>query len=221
MAKNVLHIPAGKAPPGGWPVLVGLHGHGSKPSDFAPLAQFAAARGMVGLMLPGPEVLFAERYAWSKRDIADTHTYVQKSLAALRTEKGVALGPIYVLGFSQGALHAVLLAMNYPLHYSGTVAISPGGYLEVPSALVGRAPRPLFMIYGKKESQYNIELAREIVTTFKKAGHPVREFVHSGRHHFPDGWQSVLKQGLTFLRMRSASPVAASRMNSATRSASP
>jgi predicted esterase len=106
-----------------------------------------------------------------------------------------------VLGFSQGALHAMLIAAEHPNTYAGVVALSPGGSLarrlaDPPLNRDERAARCAF-IHGEQEPHAPYVEIWDIACS--KAGWKFYTATHPGGHQFPDNWPELQPEIATFL----------------------
>jgi len=109
---------------------------------------------------------------------------------------------VYLLGFSQGALHALLLTAEHPETYAGVVTISPGAPPPLSKRLF--APRPnqsqlarCMFIHGLQEP--HAPLVRIWSETCKAAGWKFDSKTHPGGHKFPDNWDEMRPEIAGFL----------------------
>lgn len=195
-----LYLPAGPAPDKGWPVVVLMHGWGDSAESYRDLAKEVTAKGLAGLALPGAVPQMQNSYRWPTDSYQVTHAYLQKRLSAERKRGNLDLSQVYLLGFSQGALHAVGVLAGYPNHYRGALAISPGGRLEAPTSIQGQTSRRLTVIVGKEEPEGNRDLAEACVKLWQSKNLPVEAIQHAGGHHFPEDFSERLPKLLEWLR---------------------
>lgn len=195
-----LYVPAGPVPAKGWPVVVFLHGWGDSGESYRELAKAVTAEGVAGLAIPGAVPQMQNSYRWPTDSFASTHTYLQRRLSAERKKGSIDLSQVYLLGFSQGALHAVGVLAGYPNHYRGALAISPGGRLDAPTAIQGATSRRLTLVVGKEEPEGNRELAQACVKLWQSKSLPVQGIEHAGGHHFPEDFSDQLPKLLKWLR---------------------
>jgi predicted esterase len=205
---SLMEKPAGKAPDKGWPVILLMHGYGSNKENIKEIAAFAAKNGLVGIAVSGPTVLDKNCYRWSNDGIEETHQHLVKALEKHKADVSIDPKRVYVAGFSQGALHAVLLAANKPGFYAGALAISPSGHLKVPESLkadTGGA-RPLYLLGGSKEPAGNKDLLKSCEQLWKSAKWPVKVETHDDGHSFPAGWQKLVGGALKWLQDAKSDP---------------
>ena len=97
---------------------------------------------------------------------------------------------VFLLGFSQGALHSLLLAAEHRDEFKGVVALSPGGSIAqqmLDPKISEGTPGRLVFIHGSEEVHAPIALL------WKRACLSMRwkfkSSVHEGGHHFPRDWE--------------------------------
>ncbi|NJN16560.1 MAG: phospholipase [Oscillochloris sp.] len=194
------------------PLLVLLHGYGASEHDLFDLADYLdprlhviAARGVLALPWGG--------YAWYHlggapgRLIPDPHTRAQsidvltKFVGSLPDRLGTDPQRTYLLGFSQGAIMSLGLAMRIPEQLGGIMAVS--GYLDPelspaePPA--GLSDLPIFQLHGTDDEVIPVEAGRRSAAILQPgpANYHYREYpIGHGIH--PDG----LRDMATWLRER-------------------
>jgi len=205
---SLVEKPAGTAPEKGWPVILLLHGYGSNKENIKEVAAFVAKNGFVGIAVSGPTVLDKNCFRWSNDGIEETHQHLVKALEKHKADVSIDPKRVYIAGFSQGALHAVLLTAGKPDFYAGALAISPSGHLKVPDKPAGTAksPRPLYLLGGSQEPVGNKDLLRSCEKLWQNAKWPVKVETHDGGHSFPAGWQKYVGGALKWLREAKPDP---------------
>jgi predicted esterase len=197
-------VPEGDPPAKGWPVVVFLHGMGDHAGAYVGHAEEAAELGYAGLALSGPVVQWDNQHAWPSENFETTHNHLQKVLADHQGRSKLNPERVFLVGFSQGAVHAAGLLASHPGSYSGAIVLSPGGPPGVPRKLDGRGPpRPMCVIYGQKELLGNVVEARDCAAVWKNAKWPLLEEKHPGTHHFPFDWESRFSRLLKWLDQNS------------------
>ncbi len=188
-------------PPQGWPIILLMHGYGDSHLNYLSEAQLWAKQGFVAVVVPGSVPTHGNYYQWSHDSIEPTHYDLQKIVQAPLFDGVVDLSRVYLLGFSQGALHAMLATQEHPNQYAGCVALSPGGslvnQLTRPSLDPEKGTARVVLIHGDQEPHAPLVKiwARECVTAkwmFESQTHP-------GGHHFPDDWEQRVPGIATFL----------------------
>lgn len=157
------------------PLLVLLHGVGSNERDLFRLAPELDARWRI-VSPRGPLVRGPESFAWfSFKPLPGGTVIAAEELAASRDRLSAFLGEaveayscdderVYLLGFSQGAIVAMTLALTQPRRVVGVVANSGRIPPEVepwmaPSAET--AGLPMLVLHGRQDVVIAVERARE------------------------------------------------------------
>ena len=197
-------VPAvGVKPAGGWPVLFMLHGYGDSNVSYLDNARPWSDQGFVVVTLPGSVPGRSGSFIWALDSIDPTYADIQAVLKSPLLAE-VNQEAVYLLGFSQGALHSMLVAAKHPDKFAGVVALSPGGSLadQLYEPKIARTDSPpcLFFIHGEQEPH------APIVTRWSRAcgraGWRFKSAVHPGRHHFPENWDEMQKDVAAFLRSK-------------------
>lgn len=199
---GLLACPQGDPPDGGWPVIILLHGYGVNKEDFDDLASLLARDGVAALAIDGPWELGGGRRQWGgAENIEQTHERVQEHLAPFRGDPRYDTGQPLIGGFSQGGLHALLLALRWPAAYGGVLAIAPAPAADFPAEWKNReSPHRLYLVCGTEDSAQIRAMVDRAEALWKRAQQPVRRHDHPGGHHFPPDWPEVLRDGVRWLR---------------------
>ncbi|NJL99765.1 MAG: phospholipase [Synechococcaceae cyanobacterium SM2_3_2] len=157
------------------PILLMLHGVGSHEEDLLGLASYLDPRFYV-VSVRAPRPYQAGGFSWF--DLTWTETGVtgdpQQALESLellrqfvdglrQSDPQLALSPLYVMGFSQGAMMSLLLTLRFPPSVQGAVIMSgrwPTGLEVDPSAELGGLP--LLVVHGTQDRVLSIAEGREI-----------------------------------------------------------
>lgn len=155
------------------PLLLLLHGVGSHEGDLLGLAQHLDPRFYV-VSLRAPRDYAYGGYSWfdltwTERGVSGDPVQAQESLQVLRQfiqelrqwDPGLNKAPLYVLGFSQGGIMALLLAFEEAL--AGAVVMSscwPEG-LQVDPGTV-RAGLPMLVVHGRQDQVLPLAQGRRI-----------------------------------------------------------
>jgi predicted esterase len=152
------------------PLLVGLHGKGSDPDRFERL--FDALKAPVELAIARGPVPDDAGWAWFEwpRGLPDAELAVRIDDAADRVWsaiQSVAHGrPVYVIGFSQGAVVAYALAAKHPeLAYAFPISggLPPPLYPKTKAA-------PVFAVHGVEDDVVAIGWDQATINAFRTAG---------------------------------------------------
>lgn len=182
--------PEGDKPEQGWPLIMLLHGYGDTNESYVSLAQEWAKLGFVAVAVPGSVPGRAGGYIWSLDSTEPTLRDLRIIASNTDIKKITNPKQVFLLGFSQGALHSVLLAAANRDEFAGVVALSPGGSLARqmvrPKIAKGRPGRLVF-IHGTEEP--HAPIAELWKTASEKAGWMYLGQTHEGGHHFPTDWE--------------------------------
>lgn len=181
------------------PVVVRLHGYGGN-GELGEDYQSLADTGAILLGINGTEMIdTVDSFRWIGPGFEGTHQAVQSGLKKLATQHCIDRKHVYLMGFSQGSLHAGALLAQHPDDYAGALLISPGGLQSTPTTSLAQGKR-VVVIHGKMEAASNREMSAEFRKLFSEAGHnEVRSVEHEGGHRYPDDWRTSLPQALHWL----------------------
>ena len=157
------------------PLLLLLHGYGANEDDLFSLAPYLDERFMI-VSARAPVVLQPMSYAWfnlgftpqgvivnpeevesSRRTI---HTFIGEIVEAYECDPGA----VYLMGFSQGAMMSLAVALTYPGSAAGVVAMSgrmlPQTLSQIADkdALIGL---PIFVAHGMRDTLLPINQGRD------------------------------------------------------------
>ena len=192
--------PESEMPEAGYPVMLLLHGKGDSHLAWVENAQRWADMGFLAVAVPGSVPSGDGRYSWMMETTTATHRELQAIVTSELLEPLIDHSRVFLLGFSLGAMHGMVLVMDYPEEYRGVVAISPGGLL------VNRLVRPEFsdsisgrvmLVYGTQEVHGQLVSVTSVAC--RNAGWKFRARSHPGGHHFPDSWDEMVLKIPAFL----------------------
>ncbi len=194
--------PSGEQPASGWPMMMMLHGYGDTNLNYLDFAQDWADLGFVAVAVPGSVPARSGHYQWAMESTEPTDQDLQAIMKSPLFDGLVNRDQVFLLGFSQGALHAMLLAAEQPDRYAGVVSLSPGG------SLAGRlAPPPLnttqrpgrcYFIHGEEEP--HAPYVRIWSQACQDSGWKFASATHPGGHHFPEDWDAMQPKIAAFLK---------------------
>jgi phospholipase/carboxylesterase len=140
-----------------------LHGRGADASDLVDLGEALAPDGWASVV-PNAPIPWGEGFAWYESDS------VSRDLPASRKEvvslieaskKRLGLERVLLMGFSQGGVTSLDVALNHPGLVSAVGCLSGYLALEVaPRGKVANAP-PVFLAHGTLDPLIPIERAHE------------------------------------------------------------
>lgn len=163
-------------------LLVLLHGLGSNESDLPRVGEQLSPSGNI-LSLRAPIPMQADSHAWYNIQFTPTGPIVnwpeakaslellENELKALSEQLKIPLNKIWVMGFSQGAIMTLGLALQGSLDLGGYVACSGRILPEFATAAKAKGPlsaaRPLFISHGTKDDTLPIFHAHESRATIE------------------------------------------------------
>ncbi|WIG57516.1 MAG: hypothetical protein OJF49_000260 [Ktedonobacterales bacterium] len=157
------------------PLLALLHGVGSNERDLFRLAPELDARWRI-VSPRGPLVRGPESFAWfSFQPLPGGTVIAAEELAASRNRLSAFLGEaveayncdderVYLLGFSQGAIVAVTLALTQPRQLAGVVANSgriPPEVTPLARPAEETAGLPMLVLHGRQDAVIAVERAHD------------------------------------------------------------
>lgn len=192
LRRYLLHLPQGKAPDEGWPVVMVFHGGGSNPDqmvDFTGISDLADRRGFVAVYPAGTGII-ETALTWNagnccgraKREKVDEVAFITALLDDLPQRLPVDSSRIYATGMSNGAMMSYLLAdkMSDRIAAIGPVA-GPMGF----ATCAPRQPVPVIHFHGTQDefAPYLGGIGRRSITktNFYSVEHTIIEWVRANR----------------------------------------
>jgi phospholipase/carboxylesterase len=172
-------------------VIILLHGAGGRADHFLrEFTRFADERGVMLLALQ------SEAGSWPRRPQEVTRgpdaVNFNEALAALTARTSVDLTRVVLLGFSDGASHALSFGLARPKTFRAILAMSPG------YAFAPRRPdptQPIFIAHGRRDTVLPANNVREMIRALEGAGYrPEVRWFNGGHRIDPD----LLNAGLDF-----------------------
>lgn len=192
--------PKGDPPKDGWPLIMLLHGYGDTNLNYISFAKAWAELGFVAVAVPGSVPADDGRFMWTLNSTDPTLKELRSIVKSDLLSDVVNAESVFLLGFSQGALHSLLLTAEHRDEFAGVVALSPGGSMSekmmVPEIAKGRKGRLVF-IHGSEEPHAPIASRWKLACS--KSGWEFMSDVHQGGHHFPRGWEEQREKVAEFL----------------------
>lgn len=195
----VLDVPAGHAPPRGFPALVSLHGHGDDAGRMRAL--LAALRGApyarLFLDAPHPTVMRdgprpREGRTWYVytgdqpafvRALETGTDFVDRALRRVAREHPIDPRRAVLLGYSQGGYLAGFAALRAPRRWRGLVAIACRVKVEALEASLPKARGfPALLIHGRGDRSVLLEPQLRAAETLRGHGVDVEVAIHPGGH---------------------------------------
>ena len=156
------------------PLLLLLHGYGANEDDLFSLAPYLDGRFMI-VSARAPIVLQPTSYAWfnlgftpqgivvDPEEVESSRRTIHKFIGEIVEAYGCDPKAVYLMGFSQGAMLSLAVALTYPGSASGVVAMSgrvlPQAIDEITDKdiLTGL---PIFVAHGSRDMLIPIDLGR-------------------------------------------------------------
>ena len=172
-------------------VVVLLHGAGDKADRFLKeFTKFADERGNLLLALESKAISWPRRAQEVSRG-PDAANF-DAALAALSARTPVDPSRIVLLGFSDGASHALSFGLARPKTFRAIVAMSPG------YAFAPRRPdptQPIFIAHGRRDTVLPAANVREIIKGLEGAGYRPEVRWFNGGHRIDP---KLLREALDF-----------------------
>jgi len=199
--KCLVHLPAAFDPGRSYPLLVALHGSGGSAQNFDRLwaghskAQYLLAAPEGPYVLPPEQRRDIPGCSWflqvkDRRVWAMADPLVVQAMVATVTEikANYKVGPVYILGFSQGAALAYQAALSHPDLFAGVLAIAglfPAEFIT--QADLNRAAPTLrvFIAHGTRDAAVKPATSEKARSLLEKAGFQVTFQAFKGGHTLP------------------------------------
>jgi phospholipase/carboxylesterase len=196
--KCLVHLPADYDPGKAYPLLIALHGSGGSPQNFDGLWEKHSKAQCLLAAPEGPYVLPPEQrrdipgYSWflqvkDRRIWAMADPLVVQAMAATVAEikANYKVGPVYILGFSQGASLAYQAALRHPDIFAGVLAVAglfPAEFLT--QADLDRAAPTLrvFIAHGTRDAVVKPAASEKARSFLEQAGFQVTFQTFKGGH---------------------------------------
>lgn len=194
----------------GQPTVVVLHGLGDSKEGWKPVAPMLGLDGWGFCFVEAPDP-YDVGWSWFDIDldaglrvdaagVARSHGLLVELLAALERDHGLPCERLALLGFSQGCLMALEVALRHPRPLLAVAAVS--GWLHRLSdwpaafgAAVGQ--QRILATHGRQDPLIPITLARERVVALQRLGVPIRWTEFAKAHHLdPDDELPALRRHL-------------------------
>ena len=193
------------------PLILLLHGFGDTHESYFEQAEQWAGLGFVAVAVPGSLPLRKNAFIWSQDDIETTHAQLQAIVNSPIVAREIDPKRVFLLGFSQGALHALQVAAKYSSKYAGVISLSPGGmpwlFGEEPSSIAKGAQLRAVLVSGVGELKAQQELIPHLNQLMQSAGWSTLVLSHDGAHHFPTDWVEHVPRLAAFLLGRDSTEI--------------
>jgi predicted esterase len=203
--KTVVIVPDGYDRQTELPVVVWLHGMGGNPSDLRSTFQTLANKHRLGVIgVSGTIPTGKTKFSWA--DVAEEdYERIRRALTEARKSIRWRQGTTVALGFSQGAMVGLEVAVRHPEEFAGAITISAGTgspvQLDEVFTRTALAHQGFVIVCGGKEHPSSIERSEELVRWLKteKARVLKPSYPNHAYHGFPTDFAQRLPTWLTFI----------------------
>lgn len=203
--KQVVTVPKGHVASRPIPVVVALHGLGSKPDDFGgpDIQKLADALSIAVVSVSGTKTQGPATFSWAE-DVERDRARVEKALAAVRDRVIPAEGKVLLIGFSQGAQMAAEIAARQPARYAGAIVLSPGSRAGLSLSGLGAgtlAQRRFVIVAGAGEHPATVKKAADDADLLRAAGAEVhhKTYPDLNVHTIPPDFEQAFPRWVKFL----------------------
>jgi predicted esterase len=202
----VIVLPTGYTKDRAIPLIVGLHGMGSDPANFATgwTQSTVDALGVAFVAVSGTVSLGPHKFRWAESAERDA-ARVEEALAELRDRLTVAEGQIVLIGFSQGAQMSAEIAARQPGRFAGAIIMSPGTQgnlaLEGIAASAELAKRRFVVVGGAGEHPGTVARAEGDAARLRTLGANVfhKAYADMNTHSFPPDFEEAMPVWVRFI----------------------
>ena len=189
--------PKGNGP---FPLLIALHGRSSSPEQDVSFWESAVDQGWMVAMPQSSQPGSPNSYVWD--DETRAMIEINAHYLSLMKHFPIERGHILLGGFSQGAVMAMLLAIDGLVRVRGVIAVSPGGFglarLEPTIKATHIRRLSTYLVIGGRDIDYT--RIKTIPKTLSDAEFACKleEYPDMG-HSFPADFDQTLKRAFEFI----------------------
>jgi predicted esterase len=174
------------------PVVLGLHGLGSRAKGFVSpeFQEWADELNIAIVGVSGSRPRGPASFVWSEDPEIDLRR-IDAAIDELKDRLTVKEGSLMLFGFSQGAMMSAEIAIRHPDRFAGALVMSPGGIKQPDLAqltkLEGNQNQVFVFVCGAGEAPGNVSLARDYAKTFSEFECKVEHKAYPGvsQHTYP------------------------------------
>ncbi len=182
------------------PVVLWLHGAGSRGEDFGPLLNDGDQHGLGYLARPDiqakyPAIIVAPQLSlktgWARRGGAGSPELgaAWAILDNTRQEYQADATRLYVMGVSMGGFGAWAMLMQHPAAFAAAVPICGGGDTANASLI---KDIPVWAFHGDQDDTVGVEYSRNMIAALKQAGGQPKYTEFKGVGH--NSWEPAFKE---------------------------
>lgn len=207
-------VPEDLDPDRPYDIVIGLHGFGSTPEDFATIASPFVDAGMLFAAPQAPTAFLADDrigYDWDRaHDEPDgspirvsfgraSANYITDVVQVLRRRYNI--NRVYLLGFSQGGAYAYVVGVHRPDVTAGIIAVGMGfeaGWFQE-GALEAGSELPVLIMHSRDDQRIPFAFTEASAETLRDLGYDVTLHEYEGGHRITD---AVLDRAVEWLLSR-------------------
>lgn len=185
--------PEGDPPKEGWPLMLIMHGYGGTSTTWVDYIESWTRQGFIAVGVTGPIAMSDFWFRWPVDSIDKTHEYLQVVLQDANVIKDARQDAVFLMGYSQGAVHALQVIAKHPDKYSGVIAISPTGEPNnLDSMRLSReTPRSIVLISGQRDQPETHQAIQTVQRMCQQSGWWHERRFHTGGRHIPKNWHEI------------------------------
>lgn len=206
LSETTLVVPKGYDPATPIPVIVGLHGMGSRASHFVDddFQDWADELNVAFVGVSGTQPQGPTSFVWSEDPDRDLQR-IDDAFAEIKDRLSPKQGQIALFGFSQGAMMAAEIAARHPDRFAGALVMSPGGNGNANIAAItktGDHQRQGFVcVCGAREAFGNVLMTKRYARDLTSLGCRVEHLPYPGMkdHSFPPDFAKKFPEWIAFM----------------------
>lgn len=205
-----IFVPARAGAPGPAPTVVLLHGLGADERDLVGLGQTLDPRFAL-VSFRAPIALEPRGYSWfpvtftAQGPVHDeaaaeaARGRLVEELEKLRKNPAVDASQVYLVGFSQGAILSLSVALTEPRLIAGAVILSGRTLPEVAARVRAplSPPPPILVLHGRRDALLAFENEAATVQVLTRAGFAPEVHAYDAGHEITQAMQRDLSAWLT------------------------
>jgi predicted peptidase len=184
-----------------YPLILWLHGAGSRGDDFGPLLNDSDRHGLGYLARPDiqakyPAIIVAPQIpvsrGWGRRDGSGPTPERNVTWAIFehtRQEFKADAARLYVMGVSMGGFATWAMITEHPATFAAAVPICGGGDTTKAAAI---KDTPVWAFHGDQDDTVSVEYSRNMIDALKKAGGQPKYTEFKGVGH--NSWEPAFKE---------------------------
>jgi len=201
---TLVYVPKGFDKKKPSPVIVTLHGRGSRPDHFfgEETQGLADELKIPFVCVSGTRPTGPKAFVWAADGTDADNKRVDAALAEAADKVTVAPGKVIAIGFSEGAQVALEVAARDPDKFAGGIGMSPGAdfHLNQVTPTPPLKERRFVVTIGGSEHPGNVMLARQDRDWFQRAGIQLQYItVPRGGHSLPPHFTDQLPKWVAFI----------------------